>query len=96
MTVPKKDGRIRLCIDFRELNKQKIKDNYHISNAQKIFDQLGGNKYFSTIDLSKGYHQIQMEQFSKKYTAFSSGMSHYQFKRQKFFSKSKGKVVVFI
>ena len=52
---------IRLCVDFRELNRQTIKDNFHIPNSQEIFDSVGGNSYFSTIDLSKRYHQIPLE-----------------------------------
>ena len=82
--VPKKDNTIRLCVDFRELNRQTIKDNFHIPNSQEIFDSVGGNSYFSTIDLSKGYHQIPLEERSKKFTAFSSGSNHYQFKRLPF------------
>ena len=82
--VPKKDNSIRLCVDFRELNRQTIKDNFHIPNSQEIFDSVGGNSFFSTIDLSKGYHQIPLEDRSKKFTAFSSGNNHYQFKRLPF------------
>jgi len=82
--VPKKDGSIRLCVDFRELNRQTIRDSFHIPDASEIFDQLGGNRFYSTIDLAKGYHQVLMDKHSQWLTAFSSGNSHYHFKRLPF------------
>ena len=69
---------------YKRQNRQTIKDNFHIPNSQEIFDSVGGNSYFSTIDLSKGYHQIPLEERSKKFKAFSSGHIHYQFKPHHF------------
>ena len=64
--VPKSDGTTRLCIDYRELNKQTIKDKYPLPNMNDIFDRLGGSLIFSTLDLKAGYHQIPLNESSKK------------------------------
>ena len=68
--MPKKDNTIRLCVDFRELNQKTIKDNFHIPNSQETFDSVDGNSYFSTIDISKGYHQIPLEEREEIYSFF--------------------------
>jgi len=55
--VKKKDGGIRLCIDYRELNKVTIKNRYPLSQIDDLFDQLQGSCIFSKIDLRSGYHR---------------------------------------
>jgi len=82
--VPKKDGNIRLCVDYRSLNKITEREQFHIPDSIEIFDQLGGNGYFSTLDLSKGYYQIGLDEDSQKKTAFSTSKGHYQFLRLPF------------
>ena len=82
--VPKKDGNIRLCIDYRALNKVTDREQFHIPDSNEIFDQLGGNKYFSSLDLSKGYYQIGLDESSQRKTAFSTPRGHYQFLRLPF------------
>jgi hypothetical protein len=54
--VKKKDGTLRLCIDFRQLNKVTVKNKYPLSRIDDLFDQLKGAKIFSKIDLRSGYH----------------------------------------
>ena len=68
--VKKKDGSMRLCIDYRELNKLTIKNKYPLSRIDDSFDQLKGAVYFSKIDLRSGYHQLKIKPEDISKTAF--------------------------
>ena len=61
MLVPKKNGKLRLVIDYRKLNEQKIKSCWPIPSIEEIFDTLQRIAYFTTIDLSWGFYQLPME-----------------------------------
>jgi hypothetical protein len=54
--MKKKDGTLRLCIDFRQLNKVTVKNKYPLPRIDDLFDQLKGAKIFLKIDLRSGYH----------------------------------------
>ena len=54
--VKKKDGMLRICVDYRELNKVTIKNKYHLPQIDNLFDQLKGATVFLKIDLRSGYH----------------------------------------
>lgn len=68
----KKNGSLRLCIDYRDLNRKTVPDKQPIPRIQDILDGLGGQKWFSTLDMTKAYHQGYMDESSQKYTAFST------------------------
>lgn len=74
----------RLVVDFRQLNKKLLPDKFPLPRIDAILDQLGRAKYFTTLDLMSGFHQIPLEEHSKKYTAFSTSTGHYHFKRLPF------------
>eukprot|EP00833_Pecoramyces_ruminatium_P008020 jgi/Orpsp1_1/1182052/evm.model.c7180000079679.1 len=78
--VPKKNGKWRLCIDYRKVNDVTEKDSYSIPYIDEIFDSLHGAKYFTTIDLYSGYHQILMDEESVEITTFTTKYGNYQFK----------------
>jgi hypothetical protein len=59
--VKKKDETLRLCIDFRQLNKVTIKNKYSLPRLDDLFDQLKDVKIFSKIDLISGYHQVRIK-----------------------------------
>ena len=59
--VRKKDGLLRMCIDYRQLNKVTIKTKYLLPRTDDLFDQLQGARFFSKIDLRSGYHQVRVK-----------------------------------
>ena len=79
--VRKKDGGLRLCIDFRKLNKKTIPDMHPIPRIQDILDNLHGQSWFTTLDMSQAYHQGEMSENSRKFTAFSTPWSLYEWVR---------------
>ena len=58
--VKKKDGSLRMCIDYCQLNKVTINNKYPLPRIDDLFDQLLGESYFSKIDLRTGYHQMRV------------------------------------
>lgn len=74
----------RLVIDYRKLNEITISDKFPIPNIEEIFDKLGKCQYFSTIDLAKGFHQIELYEADRAKTAFSTSNGHYEFNRMPF------------
>nr|GEU94608.1 putative reverse transcriptase domain-containing protein [Tanacetum cinerariifolium] len=68
--VKKKDGSFRMCIDYRELNKLKVKNRYLVPKIDDLFDQLQGSSVYSKIDLRSGYHQLRIREEDIPITAF--------------------------
>ncbi|KAJ9541625.1 LOW QUALITY PROTEIN: hypothetical protein OSB04_028131 [Centaurea solstitialis] len=77
--VKKKDGTMRMCIDYRELNKVTVKNKYPLPRIDDLFDQLQGAKFFSKIDLRSGYHQLKVRKEEISKTAFRTRYGHYEF-----------------
>lgn len=75
----KKDGTLRLCVDYRSLNRLTKKNCYPLPRIDDIFDQLSDAKYFSKIDLRSGYHQIQINEESIPVTAFRTRYGHFEY-----------------
>ena len=79
--VRKKDGSLRICVDYRALNRDTVADRYPIPRIDELIDAVGSRKgkWFTSLDLMKGYHPVQMAEDSKWKMAFTChlGLFHY-------------------
>ncbi|CAB3993128.1 Retrovirus-related Pol poly from transposon [Paramuricea clavata] len=79
--VRKKDGGLRLCVDYRALNQKTVPDRHPIPRIQETLDNLGGNHWFSVLDQGKAYHQGFMDRDSQPLTAFITPWGLYEWTR---------------
>ena len=77
--VKKKDKTLRLCIDYRQLNRVTIKNRYPLPRIDDLFDQLRGARVYSKIDLHTGYHQLRVKEANIPKTAFRTWYKHFKF-----------------
>ncbi len=74
--VHKMDGTLRMCVDYRALNKAMVKNRYPLLRIDDLFDRLSGAKLFSRIDLRLGYYQFALRKGMKKRPLVARGMAH--------------------
>ena len=79
MFVKKKDGTLRMCIDYRQINKVTVKNKYPLPRIEDLFDQLKGAGVFSKIDLRSGYYQLRVKDVDVPKTTFRTRYGHYKF-----------------
>ena len=77
--VKKKDGTLRLCVDYRQLNKMIVKKKYSLPTLDDFFGQLKGASVFSKIDLRSEYHQLRIKDADVHKMAFRTRYGHYEF-----------------
>lgn len=79
--VRKKDSSLRLCVDYRELNRKTIPDRHPLPRIQNLLDNLGGYTWFSILDQGSAYHQGFIDEKSRHVTAFSTPWGLYEWNR---------------
>jgi hypothetical protein len=77
--VKKKDGSMRMCINYQELNKVMIKNRYPLPRIDDLLDQLQGARVFSKVDLRSGYHQVRVKEEDIPKIDFRTRYGHYKF-----------------
>ena len=84
MFAPKKDGRLRFCIDYRKLNLMTIKDSYPIPRMDECIDSLGNASVFTTLDAYSGYWQVAIKHEDRHKSAFVCHAGQFQYVRMAF------------
>lgn len=82
--VKKRNGNLRMCIDYRSLNKITSRDNYPLPIIEEQIDALQGKRYFTLFDLKDGFHHVYMVEDSIKYTSFITPFGQYKYRKMPF------------
>ena len=77
--MKKKYGSFRLCIDYKQLNRVTIRNQYPLPRIDELFNQVQGSRVYSKIDLRSGYHQLRVRESDVPKTAFRTRYEHYEF-----------------
>src|SRR5215216_4706688 len=79
VVVEKKNGKKRLCVDYRKLNSVTKRDNYPLPRIDDMLDTLNGSQWFSSLDLSSGFWQVEMEEKDRETTTFTTRFGTFEF-----------------
>ena len=82
--VRKKDGGLRLCVDFRRVNAVTVKEPYYIPGFEEMLEMVGKGKVLSKVDLSKGFHQVEVAEEDRDKTCFVCPFGKFRFIRMPF------------
>ena len=82
--VRKKNGSLRMCVDYRKINARTIRDSYALPKIEELFMTLSGAKFFTSVDLSKAYYQVPLTERAKKISAFTTPFGLFEFQRLSF------------
>ncbi|KAG2190783.1 hypothetical protein INT47_012934, partial [Mucor saturninus] len=77
--VKKKDGAMRMCVDYRALNKVTIRNNHPLPRIDECLERLRGSNHFTSLDLKSGYHQVRIQPSDVPKTAFNTRYGQYEF-----------------
>ena len=77
--VPKANGELRLCVDYRGLNKITVKNRHPLPLISEILDRLSGAKYFSNLDIKEAYYRVRIREGDEWKTAFRTRYGHYEY-----------------
>ncbi|CAM4526933.1 unnamed protein product [Caretta caretta] len=77
--VPKPDGEIRFCVDYHKLNAVTRPDNYSMPHTDELLEKLGWAQFISTLELTKGYWQVPLDESAKERSAFTTHVGLYEF-----------------
>ena len=78
--VPKPDGSLRMCIEYRALNKVTVKNKYFLPRIDDLMDNLSGARCFSSLDLTSGYHQLVLCESDRPKTALNTHFGKFEYK----------------
>lgn len=79
VVVQKADGSLRICVDYKDLNAKTADDGYQLPLVEEQLNKLQGSKYFTGLDLFRGYHQLRVDKDSQALTAFNGNGVHYEY-----------------
>jgi hypothetical protein len=82
--VTKKDGSVRVCVDYRRLNDATVTDAYPTPRVDNVIQALDGQVFFTTLDCEKGYYQLKISERTKQITAFTCPMGQFRWTRLPF------------
>ena len=82
--VPKADGSVRVCVDYRKLNEITEGDPYYMVTLEEILERVGNSRVMSKLDLAKGFYQVEVEPTSREKTAFICPFGKFEFTRMPF------------